>query len=370
MEQMIKIYLNCRFLTQRITGVQRFAYEMCCELDKLLNDYHSLQIIGLMPKRPIQGQYEHVFVNIKLQTCGRLSGHLWEQLELPFFARKGYLINLCNVAPLFHFRQFITLHDVIFMTNMDSQKWWFKLWYRLIARFTSRFAIHAFTVSEFSKSEIIRYLSVPNSKVSVLGNGASLFNYPYQDKILSRLCLDEESYFLIIGSNSARKNINLVTSLFAASTNLSKIKLVVVGGSYTNLGQVNQIQATNIVYTGYIADGELRSLYRHAKGLIFPSLYEGFGIPVVEAMAEFIPLIVADIPVMHEVCGDSALYFNPMSSQQLELQLNMLLTSPDLCLSLINLSAKQLASYQWAKFAKITLSTVIQKADNENCDCT
>lgn len=366
----MKIYLNCRFLTQRITGVQRFAYEICKALDHLVLEYPHLQFIGLLPKRPIQAQYEHLFTNIKLQPCGQFSGHLWEQLELPFFARGGYLVNLCNVAPLFHFKQFITLHDIIFMTNLDSQKWWFKLWYCVIARFTSRFARHIFTVSNFSQSEISRYLAIAPSRITVLGNGASLLNSAYQNEIISRLSLANQAYFLIIGSNSARKNIQLVTSLFATSAKLSSIKLVVVGGNYANLGMVNQVNAPNIIYTGYIADDELRSLYRNAQALIFPSLYEGFGIPVVEAMAESVPLIVADIPVMREVCGASALYFDPSSSQQLELQLDLLLTKPNLSLDFAKLSAMQLASYQWAKFAKMMISIITEKADNENCNCS
>lgn len=352
------IYLNMRFLTQRITGVQRFAYELCCELDKLVVNYPQIKIVGLLPKRPIQAQYDtSKFSAISLKVCGKFGGHLWEQLELPFFARRGHLINLCNVAPLLHFNQSLTLHDVIFMTNLDSQKWWFKLWYRLIAWFTSRLARHVFTVSEFSKFEIIRYLAIAPSRITVLGNGASLSNYAYQDEVISRLSLTNQRYFLIIGSNSARKNINLVTSLFASTAELSHVKLVVVGGNYANLGAVNQVTAPNIIYTGYVSDGELRSLYHYAQALIFPSIYEGFGIPVIEAMAESCPVIVADIPVMHEVCGDCAIYFDPYQAEDLKRKLVESIESNYQNLNSFKFMASQcLTKYQWNIFAKKIIS--------------
>ena len=125
----MKVYINCRFLTQRITGVQRFAFELCKALDSLLIEANDLQVIGLMPNREINAQYtDYVFHNITIQPCGRFAGHIWEQFELPFYSRGSLLINLCNTAPLVKFYQMITLHDVIFMTNLDSQKWWFKAW--------------------------------------------------------------------------------------------------------------------------------------------------------------------------------------------------------------------------------------------------
>jgi len=354
-----------RFLTQRITGVQRFAYEICCELDKLLANFPDVELVGLLPNRPILRQYDiRNFSAIKITTCGRFSGHLWEQLELPWYSRGNALLNLCNVAPIFKHLQYITLHDVIFMTNLDSQKWWFKLWYRLIAWSTSRFARHIFTVSEFSKSEISCYLAIDPFRITVLGNGASLSNYAYQDEIISGLSLVAQNYFLIIGSNTARKNINVVTSLFATSAELSHVKLVVVGGSYANLGAVNQITAPNIIYTGYIPDSELRSLYHHAKALIFPSLYEGFGIPVIEAMAENIPLIVSDIPVMHEVCGDSAIYFNPHQPGSLKMKLIELINGNYHRLDLLKLLANQrVANYQWSSFAKKIIFQLMLKGN-------
>ncbi|MBY0244873.1 MAG: glycosyltransferase family 4 protein [Sphingobacteriaceae bacterium] len=357
---MIKIYLNVRFLTQRITGVQRFAFELCKALDNLLMDVNDLQIIGLMPNREINAQYtDYVFHNIIIKSCGRFTGHIWEQFELPFYSQGSLLMNLCNTAPLLKFKQIITLHDVIFMTNLDSQKWWFKAWYQLIARVTVLSAKFVFTVSEFSKAEIVRLLAVEPEKIVVLGNAASIQNYPYDDSILDRFNLRDQQHFLMIGSNSARKNTQMVAKLFASDPKLSKATLVIVGGKYVNLGLVDDIVAENLIYTDYITDGELRSLYTNADALIFPSLYEGFGIPLVEAMAESLPILAADIPVTREVCAVSALYFSATDRQQLANCILLLKTQPELRERLIKSGLQQLGNYQWVRFAKIMLAKLM-----------
>lgn len=356
----MQLIINCRFLTQRITGVQRFAFEMCKELDSLLHSYADLKVIGLMPQREINEQYcNYVFKSIQIKGCGRLSGHLWEQLELPIYSRGALLINFCNTAPLLKFKQVITLHDVIFMTNQDSQKLWFKLWYQLIARVTVSSARSVFTVSEFSKAEIIRLLKVNADRIVVLGNAPSLQNYAYENQIFNRFKLVGKKYFLMIGSNSTRKNTQMVAKLFASEPELHDVMLVIVGGKYVNLGAVDDIVAENLIYTDYIKDGELRSLYSHAQALIFPSLYEGFGIPLLEAMAESTIVIASDIRVIREVCADNALYFDPYSTNSLKQQIILRLShSDELLLELKDKAQAQLVNYQWAKFAKIMLETI------------
>lgn len=350
-----------RFMTQRITGVQRFAFEICKALDALCCANSDVEFIGLRPNCQIQEQYSNYnFNSIRVNSCGHLSGHLWEQLELPWYSSGSLLVNLCNTAPLFKFKQCITLHDVIFMTNQDSQKLWFKLWYRLIARVTSFSAQTIFTVSQFSKAEIVRTLKITASRIIVLGNAPSLQNYNYINRVFTRFGLSDKKYFLVIGSSSVRKNTQIVTNLFAFDPELRGTILVIVGGKYMNLTAIDDIVADNIIYTNYVEDGELRSLYHNAQALIFPSLYEGFGIPVIEAMSEHTPVIVADIPVLQEVCADSALYFDPHDAMALKSLLLQVISNQRITDDLNNAAALRVSHYKWTKFAKIMQDIIIK----------
>lgn len=349
-----------RFLTQRITGVQRFAFSICQELDKLAKNSLSLPMVGLLPKQKINPQYlGYLFKNIQIKQVGKLKGHLWEQFELPWFSRQNLLLNLCNTAPLIKFRQLITLHDAIFMTNLDSQKLWFKLWYRYLAKISSTNSHKVFTVSEFSKKELNRLLGIKLDKICVLGNAASINQYSYDDTILEKLSLVSKHFFLIIGSNSRRKNTQMITRLFASESSLQQNILVVVGGQFSNLGHVNHIQAANIIYADYVEDSALRSLYHHAKALIFPSIYEGFGIPVLEAMSESTPVIASNIPVLHEVCGNNgALYFDPNCPLEVVLAIQKL-NDNKFKSQFIKNGLVRASAYSWRKFAQQIFTELI-----------
>ncbi len=345
-----------RFLTQRISGVQRFAYEICVALDGLIKKYPYITIIGLMPNSQINPQYSINFTHFVIKKVGFLRGHLWEQIELPIYSLGKPLLNLCNPAPMLKFDQFITLHDVIFMTGFDSQKWWFRAWYKLIAKIVSRTSKQIFTVSNFSKKEITEYLHVKPGKITVLGNASSLINYSYDLDILDNLKIKDKQYFIIIGSNSKRKNIRMVTELFASHGFLSDYYLVVVGGDYVNLIPEHTIESNNIIYTGYISDGSIRSLYKNALALIIPSLYEGFGVPIVEALSEGIPVIASDIPVFHEVLR-GLIYFDPYDRHDLLEKIKYLLICPPRAL---NIKEYNIPERLWDIYANILLQSILE----------
>ncbi len=349
-----------RFLTQKVTGVQRFAYEIVKELDQLLCSCPKLEVIGLMPNRPIQEQYlAYKFKNIQILRSGKFAGHIWEQLELPFYSYGYFVVNLCNTSPIFKLKKYIVLHDVIFMTKYDSQKWWFKLWYQLITRLSIPVCRHWFTVSEFSKLEIVKYLKIKSDKITVLGNAPSLNCLEPDNRVLLELNLDSQAYFLMIGSDSKRKNTQMVAKLFAESADLSHTKLVIVGGKFANLSNTaNPILADNIHYLGYVTDQELVSLYKGATALIFPSVYEGFGLPVIEAMGLHCPVIVANIDVLKELCKDSVLYFDPMNPYELEQKIKAL-ANPKLKEQISDSAYIRSLDFSWAKSASALLDTIL-----------
>ena len=301
------IYINARFLTQKTTGVQRFAIEISKILIKLNSD-----IKFIAPKNIISNE---LAIELGVETFGRFTGHLWEQIELPLFLKsKGnpLFINFCNTAPLFYNNQIVTIHDLAFIIN---PKWFskkFALVYNfLIPRIANR-AKHIITVSNSSKNEISELLNQPLNKISVVYNGIT---FKKSEEIIQT---NNEKYFLTVSSIDPRKNLKKLIEAFTIWNN-NDIKLFIVGGTSNNFNDQSwNYDESKIKFLGYVTDEELNSYYRNAQCFVYPSLYEGFGLPPLEAMAFGTNVIVSDIPSVREVCQENALaYFNPNSIESI-----------------------------------------------------
>ena len=165
----MKIYFNGRFLTQRLTGVQRYAVELIKELDQVLSvrEYHDNEYVLIIPR--------HTACNLQLQTIkiqrvGMLKGHLWEQIELPFYTRDGFLVGFCNCAPLLKRRQVVVLHDAAVRAIPEAYSKLFRLWYNIMFCVLGKKIDRIFTVSEFSKDELHKYYHIPLEKIQVAYN--------------------------------------------------------------------------------------------------------------------------------------------------------------------------------------------------------
>lgn len=299
----MKYYINGRFLTQRITGVQRYAREMTLALDQLLQERTSDQneYTILAPKNVIDTL---PCKRIQFKICGYLTGHLWEQIELPYYAKDGYLLNFCNCAPLIKKNQAVTIHDAAIAAFPSAYSWKFRLWYHIMYTVLGKRLNTIFTVSNFSRNELNKYFGIPKEKIHVTYNGVEhLKDIQPDDRILVKIPKD---YVLAVSSQNPTKNFKLVLE---AAEQLPDVNFVIAGGSNTKVFNGKEKKTlTNVHYVGYVSDQELVSLYRHAKGFIYPSLYEGFGIPPLEAMYFGCPVIVSNSASLPEVCGDVALY--------------------------------------------------------------
>jgi glycosyltransferase involved in cell wall biosynthesis len=301
----MKIYVNGRFLTQKVTGVQRFAIELTKRLQDIEKD-----IIVLAPKNVIQ---KEISVKLNVRIIGRNIGHLWEQVDLPMYLRrigKPLLVNFCNTAPLFYSNTIVTIHDLAFLENPSWFSRRFYLSYKFLVPIVARKSKQIFTVSEFSKSEILKKLKV-DKPIEVIYNGVEHSEVSNKGKV----SYSNPPYILFVGSLDPRKNMgNLIEAMNYVPQG---IILKVVGGNnrlfnqlYSQVGVKDRIQ-----FLGYVSDSELSSLYKSAFCFVYPSLYEGFGIPPLEAQAAGTPVIASDISVFREVLNDSVLYCDPNNSK-------------------------------------------------------
>lgn len=312
------IYINGRFLTQKITGVQRYAIEVVKQLDKLKSNY---KFIILAPKKGLIHNLE--LNNIKIIKIGNLTGHAWEQISLPIYIfthKEKTLLSLCNMAPILY-PGYITLHDISFKTNSKHLNRKFVFWYKVITRLNIKRYKHIFTDSYFSKKEIIDNYNILDNKITVTYAAAEHFkNILPDDTIISKLDIKDKEYYFSLGSKSPHKNHEFIVECAKNNPDM----LFVVSGNNNSKVFKNEIyneDIGNLIYTGYISDNELVSLYKNCKAFIFPSLYEGFGMPPLEAITSGCKQIVlSEIPVLKEIYGKNAIYLDIKNKRSINLK--------------------------------------------------
>ena len=311
---MISLYINGRFLSQRMTGVQRYSWELMNALDQLqtsgrISDKHN--ILCIAPKDII---YEPSWKNIKLLQDGQFSGNVWEQINLPYIARRGLLFSPSNIGPVFHPRQIVTIHDASVFAVPWSYQFFFRMKYQLLLKYEVAHSLHIITDLIFSKNEIIKYCSGKKEKISTIYPGGDHFRKIIPDgDVLNRYNIKPNKYFLIVGSRTGHKNHNLITSLSEA---FPFFQFILVGFKSKIFRDSNYfLPSTRILDLEYVTDSELKALYNSAKALIFPSLYEGFGFPILEALECGCPVIASNAASIPEVGGGVVHYFDPNNPQ-------------------------------------------------------
>jgi len=302
-----RIAINGRFLTQRASGVQRFAMETIKAIDALLDrDYAGLKgRIDIFAPREAR---DFPLKNIPLRRVGYSGGYAWEQFEFPFHAAGRLLLNLCMLGPLVTRHQLVVVHDATVRALPDNFSPRFRAAYGFLLPRLCRRAELPVTVSEFSRQEIGKWYGADIARMPVCHEGGDHITSVAADpSVLERLGLVGRKFFLGVGVDSANKNIASVVAAFHEAK-LDDTVLVLTGANDPKVfGQIDRIDSEGVRMTGFVPDSELRTLYEHALALVFPSFYEGFGLPPLEAMTCGCPVIISKQPALLEVCGDAAL---------------------------------------------------------------
>lgn len=308
------IYINGRFLTQAITGVQRYALELVRAMDaQLASESESGQSVRFELLAPAgELVHEPTLSKICLRRIGRLSGQLWEQLELPIHSRGGLLFSPCNSTPLLKRRRVVTLHDAAVFTYPDAYSKAFSVWYRYLFKQICRSQAQVITVSEFSRSELIRQAGLRKNRSEVIHHGFEHVQRVRADTgILDRLELRDQPFALAVSSHNPTKNFDGLASALERLNN-PNFSVVVVGGRNSRIFANSSCRWPSFVkLAGYVSDAELRALYESTVCFVFPSLYEGFGIPPLEALSCGAHVLAADIPPLREVYGSAVSYCDP-----------------------------------------------------------
>lgn len=336
------LYINGRFLSQPLSGVQRFATEITMALTRVSPEAASSHPTTLVPP----GTNETV-PPMSVSTVGRFKGQIWEQLELAWCARDGILINLGNTGPIVARSQIMVVHDAGVFSSPEAYSWKFRLWYKLLQKAHVHRGTVFVTVSEFSKRELARHLNLQESLIRVIPEGADHMHRLSEDQdILHQHGLIPGRFVLAVGNLAAHKNLGALSAT-AQMLAARGMTLAITGGLDHGVFRGGTALPQPATYVGRVSDNQLKALYRSASCFVFPSLYEGFGLPAIEAMACGCPVVASDIPSLREVCRTAALYAKPTKPEDIAAQIALIIENDSLREEMRERASRHAQSFTW-----------------------
>ncbi len=363
----MRIGINGRFLVAKRTGVQRAAYNLVKTLIEIDRENEYVIFTGKEQIGAPEWNYPNVTVVADhLRTNESFRNHVWEQIRLPRLA-KEYRIDIlhspANVAPLFYKgRSIIHIHDLCFVVNPQWYSFAFRTVYNLIIPMLARRATKVITNSNNSKNDLLQYFNLPAERVSLVYWAVDdTFSLP-ATSVETVTSIREDDFILYVGSLEPRKNINVLIESYEKLRHdypAIKTKLILIGGESPLFASV-QLKARqyrdDVIFKGFVTDAELGEYYRRASLVAYPSLYEGFGLPPLEAMASGAPVVTSSTSSIPEVVGHAAILVNPRDRDQLTRAMHRVLTDVRLRDSMIKAGTAQVLRFNWYRVARGVLA--------------
>ncbi len=297
---------------------------------------------------------------------------LWSQIFLPFrlylkkdidvfFSPAHYSPRFCPVPNI------VTIHDLSFLFYPDDFLKTDLIKLRQWTQYSIKKAKKIIAVSKTTKNDIVKFYHVPENKVEVVYNGYEKKVKSYQSSLVKKV----GNYFLYVGTLQPRKNIITLIYAFQLFKQLNQdFKLVIVGKKgwlYKEIfDRVEKLGLKDqVVFTDYVDDKQLASLYQRAFCFVLPSFYEGFGIPILEAMSFGCPVITSFTSSLPEIGGDACLYFNPHDPNDLFEKMKLLRENQNLRKEMIKKGRERIKLFSWEKCGEETLK-IIKAARNKH----
>lgn len=330
MEHFINVIIDIRIVDNNLNGIGRYTYELVNGLIKKNKIKLKLLTNDMELSKKIFGEHNNIeFIKIKSKFLSP-----YEIIELPLVLnkfKKDYMFHSpsFSCSPFIKNKSFITIHDLNHLALPQYYSKFHKYYYKYIVKPFSLRCKKIFTVSEFSKQEIIKWLKCKENKVVVTYNGIDdkfkpINNKDLLDSVRTKYKLPYK-FIMYIGNLKPHKNVETLIKAF--SKIYKEYKLVINGkpnDSILNAINCNKLH-DRVIFIGYVDDEDLPVLYNLASVFVFPSAYEGFGLPPLEAMACGCNTIVARNSSLVEVTGGYASEFDTFDSDELAEKINSLL---------------------------------------------
>lgn len=369
MSRLPPVLFNGKFLTMSATGVSRVAEELTRAVGDILArepDILRDRVVGVVAPdgadstRVDEG---NTLNGVPVQTGGLFSGKfknlLWEQITLPFMARKGLLVNLCNSGPVWHTGAVSMIHDAQVYLTPQSYGRGFRQWYRLMLPLLGKKSARILTVSHYSKARLVEYGVAPADRITVIHNGCDqVMRIDPETGFPARLGLTQKRYVVALANTQAHKNIQVLLKAFMMPE-LKNMTLVLFGAEDRQAFESKGLTVpVNVVFAGRVSDAQLVALIQGACALACPSLTEGFGLPPLEAMRLGCPAIIAPCGALPEVCGEAALQADPHEPQQWAAHIRRLKDDTSFAYALSLRGMDQASAFTWEAAARRLLSVL------------
>ena len=372
--------MNGSMLDEHPTGVGIYSVNIINHLSFLYKDEKNRAITVFTPTNTLLNKdikTIHLSRLLKSSQYGKLAAFtrfMWNTFYYPIQARKfDLLISTTTHGSFFSANQIITIHDLLSLrfNNISAHQ---RIYYKYLLPYMVSKAKLIIAVSETTKKDIIQFLNIPENKIKVVYNGYDEETYN-NIPLLHKYIFDKyavENYFLAVGPTYPHKNFELLLGAYnELDITIKELHpLVIAGGKKEYLNKLKSYVLENnlqkyVQFIGYVPAELMAPLYKEAFALIFPSLFEGFGFPLLEAMASGCPVLASDVSSIPEVCEDAVLYFDPYHKSSLLLQLNKISTDSLLQDQLKKKGLEQAKKFSWIKtvqqLKKIVEETIAHK---------
>jgi len=323
----MNVAINTRFLSRRVTGVERYARELLPHLGGRLHQIPA-------------GRWAR-----------GVGGHFWEQCLLPRQIKPDEMLwSPANTGPLGVENQILTLHD---LSALEHPEWFsaaFSLWYRLFIPVLIRRVRRVVVSSVYMQKKLIARFGLPPQKVIPIPGGVSERFHPQH----ARLPGLPACYLLFVGTVQPRKNLAGLLQAWEQLSAHNPGLYLVIAGEKDNHFQRQEFSAAleRVMFLGYVPEVDLPALYAGALAFVLPSFEEGFGLPILEAMACGTPVIAANTGALPETVGDAGLLFDPQDLLGLIQTVETCLEDPSLRQTLIEKGTQRAASFSWLRSAE------------------
>jgi glycosyltransferase involved in cell wall biosynthesis len=365
----VHVGLNLVFLVPReMSGLETYARELT---SALLSEQSSLRLTAFVNREAAAEPIWHEglsTVTVPVHGRRRAAWVRGEQLLLPGLAQRAgvdVLHSLASTAPAWgSFARVATIHDVIYRIHPEAHGWR-SLALRALIPLAARRSDRVIVPSRASEQDLVRLLKIPRDKIDVVPNGIGASparQWPVEDELRRRYGLGTRRFVLTVSLKRPNKNLTRLLDALALIP-AERRPLLALAGHATPYEQTLKEHAARVGvaadarFLPWVSTAELEGLYRAATAFVFPSLYEGFGLPVLEAMTRGVPVACSNRGALAEVAGSAALMFDPERPDEIAAAIERLVGDSDERARLISAGHVNASRYSWAKTARGTLAS-------------